>query len=234
MSIHSKRYVSKALHYTFHVRPAIVDYISDEYNRVREREVDPALICEFDNLVTRSSHSDTARYDRAFATRAFFPNAAWRDHGLAPAHQILGAIPLTTPQPMYEPGPDGTGRIAGMTEPYDPTLHFGVFYLDWIPDLKRRSEAEKALDESGFNGVEFVEVIAEALAKPWPAYDQIAPQGADKKIAAAVRDLGIDVWMVVEYEQANKNRDAVLNALRELASEQAEAAADEAALERTL
>lgn len=230
MSIHDKRYVSKALHYTHHVRGAIVDYVTDDYGRVREREVEPALICQFENLVLRSSHSDTARYDRAFATRAFFPNAAWRDHGLAPAHAILGAVPSMKPEPML----DGNGRIQGMTEPYDPTLHFGVFYLDWIENPKRRKEAEKNLDESGFNGIEFVEVVAEALAKPWPAYDQIAPQGADKKIAAAVRDLGIDVWMVVEYEQANKNRDAVLNALRELAGEQAEALADEAALERTL
>lgn len=229
----AKRYVSKSIHYTFHVRPAIVDYITDDYNRVREREVDPPLVCEFDNLVLRS-RDQNALYDRAFATRAFFPRSAWRDSTQAQSgHQILGAIPSMTPQAMRATGPAGE-QILKMTEPYDPTLHFGVFYLDWIPDLKRRAEAERALDSHGFNGVEFVEVIAEALPKPWPTYDKIAPQGRDKKIVAMVRELGLSPMGVFEYEQANQNQQVVLAALLELAEAQQSEAEDEASLERVL
>lgn len=236
MSIHDKRYVSKSLHLTVNISNDVYAYVTDEQGHTRERVTEPALVVEFDNLMTRSSHSENARYDRAFATRYFFPKAAWRDSGQAPGHSVLGALPSMTPQALYEPGPNGTQKLAGMTDGYDPTLHFGVFYLDWIPDLKRRDRAEKALDAHGLAGVEYLKVVPEALPKPWPTYDDMRKgAGADKAILAACKTMGINPFIVIEYENAQTDpKPGVLARMQELADEVAEAAADEASLERVL
>lgn len=236
MSTHSKRYVSKAMHLMVHIRPAVNAYVTDDQGHVREREVEAELSCEFESLMLRSS-DENANYDRAFATKRFFPRAAWRAlDSRHESHAILGAMPSMSPQAMYEPAPNGGQKLVGMTDAYDPTLHFGVFYLDWIPDEKRRAEAEAALDAHGLNGVEYVEVVPEALPLPWPSYLEMREgAGADKAVASAVRTMGIDPLIVVQYERAQaKPKAGILARMDELQAEQRESEIDESTLERAL
>lgn len=235
MSKTSKRYVSKSVHWTMHIRPAITQAITDDFGNLRREPVDPELTAEFRNLIL-SAQDENARYDRAFATRKFFPRAAWRDTGQAPGHKILGAVPSMVPQGMFEPGPGDTQKMVGMTSAYDPTEHFGVFYLDWEPNAKRRKEIETHLDNHPLNGIEFAEVLLEAIPLPWPSYGEMRKgAGADKRVMAFVRDAGLPPQIVIEYEEAQSDTKAgIVARMEELAAEQAEAVADEAALERVL
>lgn len=232
---HSKRYVSKSPRFMFHIRGAINAYVTDAQGAVREREIEPELFCEFQMLVLKSS-DENVRYDKAFATRHFYPKSGWRDHGEAPGHVMLGAVPSLTPVAMLRQGADGKREISGMTEGYDPTMHFGVFYLDWIPDEKRRAEAEKALDEHGLNGSEYIEVIPEALPLPWPSYMEMRKgAGADKACAAFAKAGGVDPYLVIAFEDAQTDRkQAIIDRCQELAESLASDAADEASLERAL
>lgn len=222
-----KQYASTSRKLCVNVRPAIVEYVTGDDNRAREREIDAALVAQFQPM-TESARKFS--YARAVATRAFYPQSGWRDANHT-SHTILGAIPSIVPEPMYHPA---TGALQGMTQAYDPTMMFGFFDTEWEPNDKRRAELNAALDGLVLRDPGVIEIVAEALPLPWPSYDKVAPQGADKKIAATVRDLELDVHAVIAYEQATKNRDAVLAALAELAESQHEEATDAAALERVL
>ncbi|MBA3841008.1 MAG: hypothetical protein H0X39_00030 [Actinobacteria bacterium] len=234
MSIHpnqSKRYVSKSDHFVFNVRNARRELLRGDDGYSREVETAPAIVVEFKNLM---QHSLTPEYDRAVATRHFFPQAAWRANDAKhESHSIMGALPSMTPQGMFQPGPGGTQNLIGMTSAYDPTVHFGIFELAWLADVESRAYAERVLDTNGLNGLEYMEVVAESLPSPWPSYDKIG-QGASLKIPAMVRDLGLDAVGVYAYEAATKNREGVLKALLELAEAKLEADVDQAGLERIL
>lgn len=222
-----KQFASTARELTANIRGAIVEYVTDDYGRARERQVDKELVAQF-RPMTESAVSFS--YARAVAARAFYPQSAWRDSNHT-SHAILGAIPSTIPEPMYHPV---TGSLQGMTQAYDPTMMFGFFDTGWEPNDARRKELNDALDGLAQRDPGVIEIVAEALPLPWPSYDKIAPQGADRKIAATVRDLELDVHAVIAYEQATKNREAVLAALAELAGADDAAATENAALERVL
>lgn len=235
MSKTSKRYVSKSVHWTMHIRPAITQVVKGDYGEYREIPIDPELTAEFQNLMLKSQ-DENAVYDRAFAARKFFPRTLWREGGgPSPAHKILGAIPSMTPQALNVPNGDGSVKL-GMTSAYDPTEHFGCFYLDWEPNEKRRKEIEDHLDNHPLNGIEFAQVLLEAIELPWPSYGEMRKgQGADKRVLAFVKDLELAPQIVLEYEQAQSDCKAgIVARMEELVAEQAENAADEAALERVL
>lgn len=234
-SNHDIRYVSKSPLFMMHIRGPILDYYTDENGNARQREKDPELHAEFQRLVLASTDAN-ARYDRAFATRTFFPRASWRDTGAAPGHAILGAVPSMHPQAMFEPTGDGKQKFGGMTNAYDPTTHFGVYYLNWEPNPNRRVEIEKALDEHGLNGIEYVRVTPESIIAPWPTYDDMRKgAGADKAVLAAVRTMGLSPFVVLEYELAMADtKSGIVARMEELAAEQAEAVVDQAGLERVL
>jgi hypothetical protein len=221
-----KQYASKAESFNLGV-------YDDRYKVVRNRDGDnerildrAGLVVEFRPLIQHGTF-----YARVLASKQFFPQTGWRFGSTedTSGHALMGAIPSQHPQPTY----DSSFRIDGMTEAYDPTMHFGYFDTAWISDDERRAEAEKALDEHGLKGIEYIEITAAALVPPWPTYDAIG-QGATMKIPATVKDLGIDPTHVMEYEAATKNRTGVLEALAKLIEVETEAAEDEASLSRTL
>jgi hypothetical protein len=222
-----KQYASKSESFNLGVHENVIELVYDENNRPHEAVTDPALVIEFRPLI-REGNS----YARAVATRHFFPNSGWRfgNSDERSGHAIMGALPTQHPQPMYN---SGDNRLEGMTVAYDPTIHFGFFDTAWIGDEKRRADAEKALDEHGLKGIEYIEITSAALVPPWPTYDAIG-QGATMKIPATVKDLGLDPTHVMEYEAATKNRQGVIEALGKLIEVEAEAAEDEASLSRTL
>lgn len=226
----SRKYVSKSEAFNFAIHGDVLGYVTDDAGNLKQRVTQEALICEFKPLISFGT-----AYDRAVATRTFFPQSAWRHSSSddRSGHRLLGAIASQSPQGIFEPGPGDTQKLVGMTSAYDPTMHFGFFDSSWIPDETRRLEAEAGLANHGLNGIEYVEVVAEALPAPWPTYDKIG-QGAVAKIPATVKDLGLDPYTVYAYEAATKNREGVLASLQKLADEQAEAIADEASLERVL
>ncbi len=226
----SKKYASKAEAFNFTIHGDVFAYVTQPDGEVVRRVKDEALICEFRPLI---SHGTS--YDRAVATKKFFPRSAWRhqDSTDRSGHRIMGALPSQSPQGIFEPGPGGQQNLVGMTEAYDPTMHFGFYDTAWIHDETRRLAAEVGLDGHALNGIEYVEIVAQALVAPWPTYDLIG-QGATMKIPSTVRDLGLNPLEVYAYEAATKNRDGVLEALRKLAEVQAEAVVDEAGLERVL
>ncbi len=99
--------------------------------------------------------------------------------------------------------------------PVDPIFRVSVWDTDeeaerynWDPDLKSQVE-ENMMASLGY-GVDFVAVTKPAVPKPWPSYDDF--KTADE-IAAFVATAGIDPQAVLDYEQSNLNRPAVIKAL---------------------
>lgn len=222
----SKQYASKAEAFNMGVHGDVVDVVYGDDGKPREKLIDAALILEFRPLI---QHGTT--YARALATRHFFPNSGWR-YGSSDersGHKLMGALPTQHPQPMYN---SGDNRLEGMTVAYDPTIHFGYFDTVWITDDKRRADAEKALDEHGFNGIEYIEIVAEALPSPWPTYDDMRKgAGAHNAVAAAVKTLGVPPELVLEYEVAqNDCKAGIVSAMEKLIAERDEAQVDEDAL----
>jgi hypothetical protein len=223
----SKKYASKSEAWVVGIRGDVFAYVTLPDGKVVQRVEKEALILEFKPLI---SHGTT--YDRMVAAKTFFPNTGWRlgDTTERSGHKMMGAIPSTHPQPMYN---SGNNNFEGMTAPYDPTMHFGFYDTAWLPDAALRAEAEAGLDGHALRGVEFVEVEAETLTPPWPSYDKIG-QGAVAKIPSMVRDLELDPMSVISYEVATKNREGVVKALTELLETQQSDAIDEASLSRSL
>jgi hypothetical protein len=221
-----KQYASKAEAFNMGV-------YGDKYRIVRNKDGDDertlekeGLIIEFQPLIQKGT-----TYARALATRAFFPKSGWRfgSDEAESGHSIMGAIPSRHPMPMYN---SGDNRINGMTEAYDPTLHFGFFDTAWITDSDRRAEAEKALDEHGLKGIEYIEIVAAAIPAPWPTYDEMRKgQGAHNAVLAFVKAGGIQPELVVEYETAQNDAKAgIVAAMEKLIAERDEAQVDEDAL----
>ena len=144
-------------------------------------------------------------------------------------HAIMGALPTQHPQPMYN---SGDNRLEGMTVAYDPTIHFGFFDTAWIGDEKRRAQAEKALDEHGLKGIEYIEITAASLPLPWPSYNEMrSGSGAHNAVAATVKTLGVPPELVLEYETAqNDSKAGIVSAMEKLIAERDEAKVDEDAL----
>ena len=98
----------------------------------------------------------------------------------------------------------------------DPTYRMGVIDTEVLALQEGWTDAEHQLvinklrDETRHG--EFVEVEREALAAPWANYDQIDDPDRIVELAAAT---DADFAVVLEYELANQNRPAVLQALRE-------------------
>lgn len=226
----SKKYASKSEAWVVGIRGDVFAYVTMPDGKVVQRVEKEALILEFKPLI---SHGTT--YDRMVAAKTFFPNTGWRlgDSTEKSGHKMMGAIPSTHPQPMYN---SGNNNFEGMTAPYDPTMHFGFYDTIWLPDPELRAEAEAGLDGHGLRGVEFVEVEAEQLALPWPSYRKMRQgQGADKAVAAFVKASEMDPMTVIEYEVAQPDtKNAIVARMEELLETQTAEAIDEASLSRSL
>lgn len=85
-----------------------------------------------------------------------------------------------------------------------------------VGTIKR--EVEEFLRDYRANGVEYIELVPEPVAAPWPTYDEISIHGqrtaakvAEKNIEIA-RATGISLDAVIAYEKQNRNDERILEA----------------------
>ena len=210
------RIISKIKQYRFGVRAEIRARGQNSYGILENYVVKPELTLEF-------KHGACTPAEVAAAMR-HWNTGAMRDASDPYSAEAWGAHPLAQSQP-YD-----TGFERGVTIAWSPQMNLSVYDTDWLEgEDKADAEAYLRSDKCNFGGDAFI-YEPPVLAAPWPSYDKIG-QGAATKIPAMTRDLGIDVEYVIQYEAANKNRDGVINGLRELVRDAALREFEDAALE---
>lgn len=106
-----------------------------------------------------------------------------------------------------------------------PRSRMSVWDSEWAAQNEglRPDEIEAvilALRNSPEYGKDFVEVMADKTAKPWPTYDELEDA---EDIAKLVNFLGLEPANVIKYELENQNRESVLEALQNVNIEAGEA-----------
>ena len=142
-------------------------------------------------------------------------------------HDAWGATPDSKSEMIYQLGPDGQPKAAGMTEAYRRHENLGIYDTDNIADPDERLFAENSLLTNALHGHEYVMVPPRAIPEPWRGYDEIPNQGAHLKIRSMVENLNLnygEVMRVIAYETAHQARAHVIKALEALIAEKQETA----------
>lgn len=108
------------------------------------------------------------------------------------------------------------GRIRGVPDnvPVSTRLSFydtdkEAFHNKWTPEFKEK--VEQSLLEKMGRGQHYFIPVERPPEKPFPSYDEIEDPS---EIVYLARRSGFGVNGVLEYEQANKNRPEVIEAVR--------------------
>jgi len=87
---------------------------------------------------------------------------------------------------------------------------------------EEREKFEQKLKSHPRFGLRFIEVVAEKIPAPWPAYDKLTAQGrrtiemVAETIATKVREDGYTPADVIAYERENLNRQQVIEAIENI------------------
>jgi hypothetical protein len=122
-------------------------------------------------------------------------------------------------------------NFSGLAEGVHPLTTVGVYdteiAVQGIADKQARAEFQKRIEDrlvelQAIFPSQYIIVEKPALAKPWPSYDETAPED----IEAVMASTGVSADTVIAYETENEQRDEVLDLLRAVKAE-----ADEAGIE---
>lgn len=228
------RFVSRSANYRLIARNdeeyQVFDQISGQLVPKSVRR--PLLICEFKHGMARPDEVYAAKlhWNGTPSSRTDPDRVDAMGH---PVPDAYGAMPYQRAIPIR----DGVGRITGVSEPHRPDYNFSLFDSEWIQDEDDRKVAEQALLNNPDNNIWYVRVEKARIPAPWPGYDKMRGTKArpiEQAILGMIDDGGFDIGFVLEYEKANKNRDAVVQALEVKLGEQAAAAAEREAMSVTV
>jgi len=212
------RFISKRPNLTYILRSDEQILVAGPGGIQFPRSAGPPLVAQFQAGCESS-------YEQEVAIAHFTGRAHTRRDGTL---ALNGASPSAVSQPVY----NGQNELTGKTEPFRVESFLGTFDTDWL-DPADREYAIDALHREASFGIDYIEVSPAVLAPPWPNYDQVTGNRAGTvavKIAAKVVEDGYDVALVIAYEEENKNRTDVLEALRAIGESDAQREFEDAAL----
>ena len=210
------RFVSKHANYMFVARPDKVQMVLGSGGMMQPMTVQNAIICEFRHGLVRPEEAELAKQH-------------WLGFGRREDGSLIayGATPMTV-----------VGVVNGQAHgDWNPDLMFSVYDTEEIFDLEDRAYAERRLMEDAGFGQDHILVSGKALEAPWPTYEDmrgVKGNPASKQIVDMVRAGGYDIEYVITYEQREKPRDEVVEALDALRAELAAEAEESAALSREI
>lgn len=211
------RWIGKGAGYQLIARADRSEYVALPNGTTQPRVVESMLSLDF-------QHRALSPYERLAAAKHWAKKQ--RKDGTWDA---FGAYPESVPMPAAH---DNAGRVTQWTEPFSPDQRFSVFDTDTLPESEREY-ADAYLRSHHDNGVEYIEVVPEAVPAPWPAYDKLDGR-AVAKLRERVLEDGYDPHAVLAYERATKNRASFVTCLEEIIAESAQRSEEEAALRVTV
>jgi hypothetical protein len=211
------RWIAKGAGYQFIARADRSEYVALPNGTTQPRVVESMLSLDF-------QHRALSPYERLAAVKHWAKKQ--RRDGTWDA---FGAYPNAEPMPAAH---DAMGRVTQWTEAFSPDQRFSVYGTDWLPEAER-DFADQALRSYQDNGMEYIEVLPEAVPPPWPAYDKLDGR-AVAKLREKVLEDGYDPHAVLAYERATKNRSSFVACLEEIIAESAARSEEEAALRVTV
>jgi hypothetical protein len=119
-----------------------------------------------------------------------------------------------------------------LTTPAPTEWRIGTYDTGTIEDFETRTKVEQLLLDNFSNGHHYIALVKPKAAAPWPGYDNLTVRGKRTiehvldTIRNVVEQAQIDPDTVLVYEQANLNREPVVELLEEMKSIDAAVAED--------